>query len=156
GTATMIGPDMLMTNDAFATRNRFWGGQFGVNGEYRYGCWSLGFTSKIAFGGTNEVVKTGGMASLGSSVVNTGSLVAGLNLGRFSRSQFAVLPEFGLKVGYQITDCLRATLGYNLLYLSDVARPGELISRVVGGGPFHWNGSDVFVHGVTAGMELRY
>jgi hypothetical protein len=158
GTATTIGDRALMTSDGFDTRNRFWGGQFGVNGEYRLGCLSLGFTSKLALGATNEVVKTGGMSALGGAMAPTGLLVNGLNFGRFSRNEFAVLPELGVKVGYQITDCIRATLGYNLMWLSNVARPGEQIDSTIGGGhpimPFR--GSDLWVHGVTAGLEMRY
>ena len=50
------------------------------------------------------------------------------------------------------------TVGYNLMYLSDVARPGEHIDRMVGGGhpAFTFRSSDFWVHGVTAGLELRY
>jgi len=157
-TASAIAGDTLTTHDAFVTRNRFWGGQFGFNSEHRWGCLSVDITTKLALGGTNEIVKTGGMSSFAGSVATSGILVNGLNFGRFSRNQFAVLPEFGIKFGWQLTECMRATLGYNLMYLSEAVRPGEQIDRVVGAGhpQFSWKSSDVFVHGVTAGLEMRY
>src|SRR5262249_49996860 len=45
--------------------------------------------------------------------------------------RFAVLPEVGLKAGYRLAPWLRATVGYNFLYLSSAVRQGEQVSRVV-------------------------
>ena len=44
-----------------------------------------------------------------------------------ARDRFAVLPEFGFDVGYQLTSRWRSFIGYNFLYISDVARPGNQI-----------------------------
>ena len=38
------------------------------------------------------------------------------------------------RVGYRVTDCIRVNVGYNFLYWSEVARPGEHIDRVVNNG----------------------
>lgn len=153
----IMGP-RIATRDEFAVRNQFWGGQLGVNAEYRYGRFSLFGTGRLALGGTNQVIKTSGVTMVGNTVAGTGLLVQRSNLGRVSRNEFAVLPEFGFRVGYQITDCLRATLGYNIFYLSDVVRPGESIDRVLGGNrpAFSFNSTSLWVHGVTAGMEFKY
>ena len=56
------------------------------------------------------------------------------NIGHYSRNVFAVVPEVGLSVGFEVTAWLRLSLGYNFLYWSDVVRPGEQIDRVIGVG----------------------
>jgi hypothetical protein len=149
---------MGMTTDEFNARNRFWGGQLGVNAEYRYGPFSLEGTARVAVGNTNQVLEVNGM-----SITNGRSAMGGIftgrnNIGRFSRDQLTVLPEIGVKMGYNLTNCMRVTLGYNLLYWSDVVRPGEHIDRVVGGNhpALTLNSSDLWAHGVTAGLEMRY
>ena len=68
--------------------------------------------------------------SSGKSLVAPGGLyVVGANLGDFSRSQFSVVTEVGLKVGVQITQRLRTNFGYQFLYWDNVVRPGEQIDR---------------------------
>jgi hypothetical protein len=76
-----------------------------------------------------------------------------------------------MTLGYQVTDWLRLTAGYNFLYWNTVARPGEQIDRqvnrtfqpfspVAATGPqrpaFAFSGSDFYAHGLTLGMEFRY
>jgi hypothetical protein len=42
-----------------------------------------------------------------------------------------VVPEVGVKVGYQVTPHLRAQVGYDFLYWSDVVRPGSQIDPLI-------------------------
>ena len=58
-----------------------------------------------------------------------GGLLAlpGANIGRYTQSKFAVVPEAGVKIGYHLTPNLRLAVGYNFLYLSSVLRPGDQI-----------------------------
>ena len=53
------------------------------------------------------------------------------NIGHYKHSNFAVVPEFGLNVGYDVTSHMRAFVGYNFLYWSSVARPGKQIDRTL-------------------------
>ena len=62
---------------------------------------------------------------------NGGLLAAGPNLGRFSDDRFSVVPEVQLNLGYWLTPNLKAFVGYNALYWSNVVRPGDQIDRVV-------------------------
>jgi hypothetical protein len=71
-----------------------------------------------------------------------------------------------------VTENLRASLGYNALYISDVLRAGSQIDRsinsqqipVIGGaGPVtparpaaSFDSSSLWVHGVTFGLELSF
>ena len=50
-------------------------------------------------------------------------------MGERQRDVFAVVPEVGLNVGYDITPRLRVFAGYSLIFWSNVARPGPQIDR---------------------------
>jgi hypothetical protein len=170
-----VPPVGFLVNDTFQTSNRFWGGQLGLDAEARWGRWSLQSLTKVALGNVREVVDINGGTvvnnpAVGRSVFETGGLLAlPTNIGHYSQNRFAVLPEESLILGYQVTDWLRLTLGYNFLYLSDVIRPGQQIDRVVNvsqlppgtltGAPrpaFSFRENDFWVHGVSFGMEFRY
>ena len=98
-----------------------------------------------------------------------GLLVQSTNSGLHSRDVFAVVPELGVTVGYQLTARLRATFGYTFLYWSQVARPGDQIDLDVNpsqltsdglvGAPrpqFQWIGSDMWVQGMNFGLDYRF
>src|SRR5262249_15174735 len=81
-------------------------------------------------GSTAEVVDVAGSTVIAPpgqvpTVGNGGLLAQPTNSGHFSRDQFAVVPEVGINVGYQVTEHLRAFVGYSFLYWSNVARPGD-------------------------------
>lgn len=60
---------------------------------------------------------------------NGGYFTGSTNLGNHSRSQFAVVPELNLNVGFRIRPWVNVTVGYTFLYLSSVARPGDQIDH---------------------------
>ncbi len=177
---TPIGaPNGVASTDTFVTRNQFWGGQVGVRGDYALGNLLLGATGKIALGSVHEVVEVTGTSSLipavGAPITVAGGQFAGpSNIGRRTRDQFAVLPEVELRVGYQITSGLRATIGYDFLYLSRVVRPANQIDLVVDDrsnpvnpgflpGPQGtmfprplFDRTDFWAQGLTLGLELRF
>jgi hypothetical protein len=53
------------------------------------------------------------------------------NIGDFHRAVFAVVPEIGLNVGYDLTGWMTAFFGYTFLYTNNVARPGNQIDRSI-------------------------
>ena len=95
------------------------------------------------------------------------------NTGRFVSSGFAVVPEAIVKVGYRFADRSRFYVGYNFLFLSEAARPGQQVDLTidpkdvpianrggVGGGadrplPLLVRG-DFWTQGLTFGLEYRY
>ncbi|MFL5245529.1 MAG: BBP7 family outer membrane beta-barrel protein [Gemmataceae bacterium] len=127
----LIGGDAISVIDKFDAHNRFYGGQVGARGDYHSGRWSFEVLSKLAVGGMRESVRilseTAVTSAAGLTVFPAGFLALPSNSGRFSRDDFAVVPEAGATVGYQITDHLRATFGYTFLYISSVTRPGDSI-----------------------------
>ncbi|MGF1581098.1 MAG: BBP7 family outer membrane beta-barrel protein [Gemmataceae bacterium] len=128
--------NVTVIEESFATRNRFYGGQVGLDWTIRHGCWFVGVTSKLALGNMHQTVTIQGntfTTPLGMPTVATsgGLLARPSNIGVYSRDQFAVIPEVGVKLGYNITDRLSAYVAYNFLYVSAVARPGDQIDRTV-------------------------
>lgn len=122
-----------LIQDRFRTENNFYGAQIGFTGEIRKGRWFLDTRATIAFGSTTQAVEIYGAQNLltanGGWIQSEGGLLAlpGSNIGKFSQSRFAVLPEVGVNLGYHITPHLRAFIGYNLLYLSNVLRAPDVV-----------------------------
>jgi hypothetical protein len=126
-------------NDQFDAHNRFHGGQLGLRGDLIKGPVFVELIGKVAFGQTTEVVKAGGLTGLMPpgqplTLLNGGLLALPSNTGRVVREAFAVLPEAGLKFGFQYKDHSRIFVGYNFVYLSDAVRPGDQIDRAVNPG----------------------
>jgi len=71
-------------------------------------------------------------------------------------SRFAVVPEVNLNVGYQFADWARAYVGYDFLYASDVAQPGEQINPAgLIFAPVQPH-TDFWAQGVNFGLEFRF
>ena len=164
-------------SDQIQTQNRFYGGQLGAIAEYRLGNWVFDFTGKIAMGTTQEVVTISGGSLVantagGSNIAANGLFTNGNNIGRFTRNQYSVIPEFGTTIGYNFTDRLRGFVGYNFLYMSRVVRPGQQLDQTISasqlrqvtgttansttGLPFAYQSGDFWAQGITLGLEWRY
>jgi hypothetical protein len=164
----------FVVSDRFNTRNRFYGGQVGLDTELRRGRWFLDLKGKVALGSNNEVVNISGNTITTDPRTGTTALAGGLlalstNSGHFTREMFVVAPEGTINIGYQITDNVRAYVGYNFLYLSNVVRPANQIDRSVNTSflppatpslpvrpAFVFKGTDFWAQGVNLGLEFRY
>jgi hypothetical protein len=184
GTLTFLGntltaPSAVATSDSFRTRNQFYGGQVGLRGEYCLGAFFVAATTKVALGSNHESVNIEGSSSLFPNpgpivTLPTGQFAEPSNIGRRTSDRFAVMPEAEIKIGYQINSCLRATVGYDFLYLSRVVRPGNQVdliiddrTNVVNPGfvpgttnttfprPL-FNQTDFWAQGLTFGLEFRF
>jgi hypothetical protein len=169
-------PGNILVTDNFATSNRFYGGQVGLDSELRYGNWFLDLSTKVALGNVHQVVNISGSTlvtdATGAATLSQGGLLTqASNIGRYTHDRFAVLPEVGLNFGYQVTANLRCFVGYNFLYLSSVVRPAQQIDRVVNPtfiplngtapmGParpsFALRDTDFYAQGVNFGLEFRW
>jgi hypothetical protein len=175
----LVETSMVTIHDQFDARNFFYGGQVGIDAGARWCKWSVDALIKVAVGETHEIVGIGGSrtvtaAAVGSPITLPGGLLAlPTNSGRFSRNRFAVLPEADFNIGYQLSCHVRARVGYSFLYLSEVARPGDQIDRVINqsqilspGSPgtlvgparpaFSFKGTDFWAQGVNVGLEFRF
>jgi hypothetical protein len=162
--------------DRFSTRNRFFGGILGLRGRYSSGRLSVDVGARVALGVSDETEDVaGGYYSINfagpyeSGIL--GVFAQPANEGKTYGSNFAVVPELQMKIGYAITPRLRATIGYDFLYYSNVLRPSEQIDRNIPKGQTFRQASptisttsparrfettDFFAHGFSFGMEFRF
>ncbi len=157
--------------DKFSTRNQFWGGQVGLRWGYVGQRLIANVTGKIGFGAMDERVSING----GTTFTNSGgtaSLVGGVlaqstNIGTYSRTRTAFVPEAVVNLGYRVTPWATVTVGYNFLYATEVVRPGNQIDTVVnpsnilssgtsGRPSFLFKGEDFWVQGINFGLTLQY
>jgi hypothetical protein len=161
--------------DSFHTRSQFNGGQIGVNSVWDNGCWGLDLLAKLAIGGMSQRVSINGNTTTTvpdtAPVTNRGGILAqNSNIGAFQRGQFSVLPEFGVNLHRRIGACWRVNVGYTLLIVTNVVRPGDQIDTRLDPnqfpppattGPFTFpafafRDSDIWLQGVNVGLEYNF
>ena len=164
--------DGFTYNDEFKTSNNFYGANFGVHVRVEYKNFFAEITPKIALGMTDESVGVNGSSVVVNNPGPGGFYASGNKLGRRSNDTFAYLPQITVKLGYNICDTVEAFVGYDALYLSDVARVENQIStqldqnQMAGfnfnpGGPADLSpapqvqSSSLFEQGVTAGLTFK-
>ena len=123
---TEIG-DNLTTSDSFDTTNQFHGGQFGLAGRYREGCWSFDWLAKFGFGQLRRTAERRGSSVITTSTPpaatnDTGILVTDVNRGIFSDDTFGWIPELDVSVGWHKYPRFDVTFGYNLIAMTDAIR----------------------------------
>lgn len=130
--------DVFFTNDRFKMDNNFYGGSLGVNALYQCNCLMFNLKAQVALGAMCQSSKIRGNLEANDFTnyttvesYNGGYLALPSNSGTKKRTQFSVIPEVELNVGYNVTECLALTLGYNFLYVTNVLRaPNQLNSTV--------------------------
>jgi hypothetical protein len=169
--------------DSFRAANNFYGGNLGLRGEYRVGSFFVEATGKVALGVMNQTMDVNGVSSQFTPgiPVNTymnvpsGFYALPTNSGHHTQNAFCVVPEAELKFGYNITQNIQAFVGYNFLYLSDVARPGTTIDHSINPtqgtsftgtfpntlvGPaapgFSFSRSDFWAQGINFGLQFKF
>lgn len=153
-------PPLAITDDRIATRNNFHGPQIGFSSRIPLNArFSLDLMSKLAMGVTVANADLTGSTTTPQMIVPTGLLVEPTNAGNYTSHRFAVVPEVGAKLGYQLCDGLDLTFGYSLIYWSSVQRAPEQIDLTVlapGRPAFPNRSTDVWMQGITAGLQWRY
>jgi hypothetical protein len=127
-------------------RNHFYGGQVGVKTGFRIGGFYTDFIGKLGIGGVHQTIDV-----VGTAAVRAGGLaIRGPVIGHESRCEFAVVPQLGVQVGYDFNRYVRAFVGYDLLYISNVVRPGDQFEFT------SQRGTDFWAQGINVGLEIRY
>lgn len=159
--------------DHFQTSNEFNGVEFGVVSNSQYRRWGLEMAMKVSLGSTRSNVLIDGRTvttTFGGarSRIDAGLLAQETNIGSYSFNEFAMVPELGLTLTYDLTRCLRATFGYTFIYWSNVARPGDQIdldlnlTQLEGdlvGTPkpaFDFTTTDFWAQGLHFGLDYRF
>ena len=183
-TQTILGPRMpfpentlLSISDSFNALNEFNGGEFGFAFSEQYRRWTLDIVAKLALGNTNTQMAINGATSRtgvggvpNATLTYAGGVLAQpTNIGLYETNSITAIPELGLKLGYHLNRRLKLSAGYNFIYWSKVARPGDQIDTdinssqippgTLGGAGFpKYPGktTDFWVQGITAGLEYRF
>jgi Putative beta barrel porin-7 (BBP7) len=99
--------------------------------------------------------------------------LAGTNIGRHSTNWFVIVPEVNIQLGYQISSHVLVHVGYDFLFVNDVARPGNAVNPNINPtflptsstfGAFTglpqprvpFKEEDFWAQGVEFGLELRF
>jgi hypothetical protein len=158
--------------DQFSTANEFNGVVLGLAYQEHICRWSLEALVKLGLGNTHSDVQIGGATTTtvpgaGSANFAGGLLAQQTNIGSYGQNGFAVIPEVGLTLGYDLTCRLRATVGYTFLYWSRVARPSDELDLNVSQLPperptgtrepaYSSATSDFWAQGFNFGLEYRF
>jgi hypothetical protein len=162
--------------DHFATSNDFHGLDAGLDGEVRYGRLVLGVLGKLAVGGTAQKADIQGATTVtlpGSpAAVSPGGLLAlSSNSGSHTGGAFSFVPELGVRLGYLLNPNCQVSVGYSLLYWTDVVRAGDQVDLTVNpalippvsrpvSGPlrpaFEFQRTSIWAQGVELGLEFRF
>lgn len=173
--ATIPAPGTFNLQDTFHTQNEFHGAEFGMLLQTRRGRWTMDWVSRIAVGSTNATSTISGQTIIDDgrgSVTHQGGLLAqSSNIGTYDTSDFAVVPELGVNLGFDLTPRFRVLVGYTMIYWSRVLRAGDQIDREINPnlippatsplvGPlrpeqnFVWN--DFWAQGLSIGLEGQW
>jgi hypothetical protein len=164
--------------DSFRAYNDFYGLALAVDCSGNWGPWSLTARPQVNVGVVDRRVsiRGGTMVTVPEPDGSVDEYAAGVfalesNIGDYRSSQWTVVPELDLQLGYLIQPRLRLLLGYSCLYFPGLARASEQIDPVINPnllppvidpvtGParpaYPAQRSDVWIQGVTAGIEYRW
>jgi hypothetical protein len=178
GSNATSGSTAYNTVDDFRTSNQFYGGQLGGRVGYHWDRLSVDLNAAVSLGSTYQSINIDGFSTAvgpsgGPPAVSPGGIFAQpTNMGHYRGWDFTVVPEAGLKIGFQVWRNLQISAGYDFLYWSSVVRPGAQIDREVnlsqssllGGGTLAGpaqpvaplSRSDFYVHGLTLGMQFAW
>jgi Putative beta barrel porin-7 (BBP7) len=164
----------IVVNDVFHASNDFYGFEWGFTGEARWGRLIVDGLAKVAVGYDNEEIVIEGTTTStppgGPSATNAGGLLAlPSNIGSHHNGNWTALPEFGLRVGYQVSPHVRAFAGYTLIYWPEAVRAADQVSLSVNtsqipgvaasGGAFpafFVRNADIWAQGIDLGIEFHF
>jgi hypothetical protein len=160
--------------DQFNTDNCFYGGDLGLQFNYMSGRLQFELITKLAMGVTNRTTTIQGATQViqpgqAPQAYNAGFLAIDTNSGKYSQSEFSVVPELRFNIGYRITDRLRVFACYTLLYWTNVARAGDQVDLrvnpnylppVIGGEPrlpaYPGRTSGFWAQGLSLGLAFNF
>lgn len=166
----------IRVRDVFDTDNTFYGCQLGVRGLLRRKRFELEGTLKAALGIVDRELGIEGLTTIDTNppfAQPAGLLALASNRGRTSSTDFAVLPEASIRLGYRVTEHFQVHFGYTFLLVNPILRPGDQVDRNVNvnlvptsttfgvpGGPLRpaarEESTDFWVHGFRFGFEFRF
>ena len=128
----MPGGAVVFTSDSFRARTEFHGAQMGLRGEVRRDMFTVSAYAKGGLGANIQTLRVSGTTQVpGIGVASGGLRALPTNIGRDTKTDFSMIGDTGIELGCQVTKNVSLRVGYNLLWWSDVLRPGSVISPQV-------------------------
>jgi len=166
-------PETIILTDIFRTRNRWMGGQVGIQGGVDYGAWFFNGAFKIGGGANKQELLIAGSSSNNNFADNGGLLALPTNIGEFGRTRLSFLNETVLEMGYRINERIAVSAGYTFLYLTGVVRAGDQLERRINSAlipsqiGFNYpaeprlpmtqmDQTDFWAQGIQLGLSVRY
>ncbi|MCU0962982.1 MAG: BBP7 family outer membrane beta-barrel protein [Pirellulaceae bacterium] len=133
------GPLLLATRfevqDIFESDSTFQGVELGLGGEVAGSRYFLSGECRVALGQSQHRLAVAGSSRVsvpGQPVVDfPGGLLAPGKRWEYRDREFAVVPQAELRIGRRFWDHVRCSVGYSLLYWSQVVRAGEHIATTL-------------------------
>lgn len=169
--------DAMSDFDGFRVTNSFYGGSAGARFYYAQERWFFSALGKVAWGPVQQRATLSGSTTFTDPQGNQtflpgGILVTSANMGHYYQTRFAVAPEGHFDLGYQLRPFVTVRIGYSFIYLSNVARPGNQVTRVTsanrvpsdpaygtaGTNPpaFQFHSSSYWAQGLNFGFDVRF
>jgi hypothetical protein len=166
--------------DSFATENQFFGGQAGLATEWQLGWFVVAATGRAGVGSTVTRFSVFGVSRLdlendnrSDNIEAGGMLTSASNSEETTRTRLGIVAELNVSLAYEVCSFCRIAVGYDLLYWTEVARPGDQVdpvlnsqSLIVSPGYQQAGGqarpvprrqrSDFWAQGGSIGLEVRY
>lgn len=145
--------------DIFDAKNQFHGLMIGMKGYDCHEWWSIHWTAKVGLGSMQQSCTVNGNTTVispgaAASMFDSGLYTSAANIGDHSRSEFAVVPEFNVRLEYQASKLITLSAGYSFIYWSNVLLPGDQINT--GNAEFTFVDNDYFAHGLSLGLHMGY
>jgi hypothetical protein len=173
---TFVPGTLITAADHFATKNDFNGGEFGLRTTFLMDRFFLQVLTQVDVGQMYNTVTVNGSSQVSVPGAATSNRVGGLlalpsNIGTFTGWKWVALPEISTMFGYQFNDNVKFKIGYSVLALSDVTRPGDQIDLTVnttllpGNGPATgptrpappaFRRAEVWVQSLNLGVEISF
>lgn len=160
--------------DSFKTENSFLGGEIGLRGRRQKGPLSVDLGFNLAIGANRQELDVSGYTAItsgtGTSVSSSGFYAQPTNSGSWDENRFSVVPSLELAVGWELPSGWRFSMGYDLIYWTNVLRAAEQIDPAVHPDQFApatipnaatrpavlLHESDYLAHGLSFSIERRW
>ena len=130
----LLGTQFELT-DNFSSESRFQGVELGLVGELARHRYFVSGECRVALGQSYHRLQVSGSSRVSvpgqPPVTFAGGLLAPGENWEYSDQEFAVVPQAEVRIGRYFTDHVRLSIGYSLLYWSQVVRAGEHISTTL-------------------------
>ncbi len=162
GSGTNVLGQVRNVTESFDIDNEFHGGQLGLALHYEECGWTFDGLFKVGLGGLSRRAALRAQSNIGAG--DEGYFVYPSNSGISNDTEFAVMPEISLGLGYALNSNVDFTVGYSYLMLSDVIQIDGMIDTTIdtaavpttGRPSRNFRSNDYWLHGVHFGVAINY